>query len=196
MDELEISGRRYISSKRAAKENRYHVDYIGQLIRGGKILGSKVGRTWYVEEKSLAEYLGKELAKETPIQQPKNYQPVLQKSESTKAFKKETITPTIDEPADDAIPLRYVSDDAPLEAFAPHKAPEQNWETIEQESALHIHTNATIVPAHSSRRIAIALVIILGFVAFGATLGASYFIGYTNTVENGTTTATVGLLTR
>ena len=53
MDELEISGRRYISSRRAAKENRYHMDYIGQLIRAGRIVGSKVGRTWYVDEESL-----------------------------------------------------------------------------------------------------------------------------------------------
>ena len=60
MDELDLSGKRYISSKRAAKENRYHVDYIGQLIRAGKILGSKVWRTWYVETESLNEYLGKE----------------------------------------------------------------------------------------------------------------------------------------
>jgi hypothetical protein len=60
MDELEISGKRYISSKRIAKENRYHADYIGQLIRGGKISGTKVGRAWYVEEESFADYLNKE----------------------------------------------------------------------------------------------------------------------------------------
>ena len=70
MDELDISGKRYISSKRAAKENRYHVDYIGQLIRGGKILGTKVGRTWYVEVESLAKYLGEESlsAVSTPVE--------------------------------------------------------------------------------------------------------------------------------
>jgi hypothetical protein len=60
MDELEISGKRYISAKRIAKENKYHSDYIGQLIRGGKIAGTKVGRAWYVEEQSFADYLTKE----------------------------------------------------------------------------------------------------------------------------------------
>ncbi len=60
MDELEISGKRYISSRRAAKENRYHVDYIGQLIRGGKVLGTKVGRAWYVSVDSLEAYLNGE----------------------------------------------------------------------------------------------------------------------------------------
>ncbi len=60
MDELEISGKRYISAKRIAKENRYHPDYVGQLIRAGRISGTKVGRAWYVDEVSFTEYLGKE----------------------------------------------------------------------------------------------------------------------------------------
>ena len=63
MDELEISGKRYISSRRAGEEHRYHADYIGQLIRSGKVAGTKVGRAWYVEAASLAEYLGKETPK-------------------------------------------------------------------------------------------------------------------------------------
>src|SRR3989344_8346555 len=58
MDELQISGRRFISSRRIAKDNGYHTDYIGQLIRGGKIKGQKVGRTWYVDAESFDVYLG------------------------------------------------------------------------------------------------------------------------------------------
>lgn len=61
MDELEISGKRYISSRRAAKEHKYHSDYIGQLIRAKKVVGTKVGRAWYVEIESLAAYFNKEL---------------------------------------------------------------------------------------------------------------------------------------
>jgi len=59
MDELEISGKRYISTRRAGRENGYHSDYIGQLIRGKKVQGQKVGRSWYVDQVSLATYLGK-----------------------------------------------------------------------------------------------------------------------------------------
>src|ERR1043166_3204121 len=59
MDELEISGKRYLSTKRAGKQHGYHSDYIGQLIRGGKVTGQKVGRAWYVEAQSLAQYLDK-----------------------------------------------------------------------------------------------------------------------------------------
>lgn len=57
MDELELSGRRHISAKRAAKEHRYHSDYIGQLIRSNKVAGQKVGRSWYVDAASLDAYL-------------------------------------------------------------------------------------------------------------------------------------------
>ena len=59
MDELEISGKRYISTKRAAREHGYHSDYMGQLIRGKKVAGQKVGRAWYIDEESLNAYLGK-----------------------------------------------------------------------------------------------------------------------------------------
>jgi hypothetical protein len=61
MDELMISGRRHAASIRIAKQYGYHSDYIGQLIRGNKVKGQKVGRSWYVDIESLAEYLGKEV---------------------------------------------------------------------------------------------------------------------------------------
>lgn len=67
MDELEISGKRYLSSRRAAKQYKYHSDYIGQLIRGGKVGGTKVGRAWYVDLRSLATYLGQD---EAPTMEP------------------------------------------------------------------------------------------------------------------------------
>jgi hypothetical protein len=65
MDELQISGKRFISSRRVARENGYTSDYIGQLIRGGKIVGQKVGRAWYVDAASFDRFLGSE---ETPAQ--------------------------------------------------------------------------------------------------------------------------------
>jgi hypothetical protein len=66
MDELIISGKRYISTKRAGKEYRYHSDYIGQLVRSGKVQGQKVGRSWYVSETSLAAYLRSEASEYRP----------------------------------------------------------------------------------------------------------------------------------
>lgn len=62
MDSLEIDGKGYISSREAAKRHSYTTDYVGQLIRGGKIEGKKVGRTWYVEIASLDAYAGASIA--------------------------------------------------------------------------------------------------------------------------------------
>ncbi|HWB33935.1 MAG TPA: hypothetical protein VG753_01270 [Candidatus Paceibacterota bacterium] len=62
MDELEISGKRYISTRLAAKLHKYHADYIGQLIRAKKVPGQKVGRAWYVDAKALDAYLKGEVS--------------------------------------------------------------------------------------------------------------------------------------
>ena len=68
MDELEIDGKKYLSSRRAAKEHKYHIDYFGQLIRAGKVHGKKVGRSWYVEETSLKSYLLQEAGTQPTVQ--------------------------------------------------------------------------------------------------------------------------------
>lgn len=67
MDELDISGKRYISTRRAARQHGYHSDYMGQLIRSKKVVGQKVGRAWYIEEESLDRYLGRAPATSEPI---------------------------------------------------------------------------------------------------------------------------------
>ncbi len=56
MDELILSGKKYISSKRASEVTGYAKDYVGQLIRGGKIPATRVGRAWYVDEEALKSY--------------------------------------------------------------------------------------------------------------------------------------------
>jgi len=78
MDELEISGKRYISAGRAAKENRYHSDYIGQLLRANKVRGQKVGRAWYVDEESLQLYLRNEPAPSPEAAEAKEALPVVE----------------------------------------------------------------------------------------------------------------------
>lgn len=57
MDSLEIDGKTYVSARKAAKEHGYVADYIGQLIRAGKLVGKKVGRAWYVDAESLDAYI-------------------------------------------------------------------------------------------------------------------------------------------
>lgn len=53
MHELLLDGKRYISSKRASEIATYSKDYVGQLCRAGKLDCRLVGRTWYVNERSI-----------------------------------------------------------------------------------------------------------------------------------------------
>jgi len=57
MDELVLSDKKYISSKRAAEISGYAKDYIGQLARSGKIEATRFGRAWYVLESSLLAHM-------------------------------------------------------------------------------------------------------------------------------------------
>ena len=52
-----LGGRPYISSREAGSISGYTSDYIARLCRTGEIESKKVGRTWYVEETSLATFM-------------------------------------------------------------------------------------------------------------------------------------------
>lgn len=54
--EFYIGGKKFISSKRASKLTGYATDYIGQLVRSGKLDAQMIGRSWYVAEESLLGY--------------------------------------------------------------------------------------------------------------------------------------------
>ncbi len=56
MDELTFGGKKYISSKKAAKITGYAKDYVGQLCREGRVKARLVGRSWYVLEESIREH--------------------------------------------------------------------------------------------------------------------------------------------
>lgn len=127
MDELEISGKRYLSSKRAAKEHKYHADYIGQLIRAGKVVGTKVGRAWYVEAVSLDEYLANESATTHSVSVPQttrqhsiSIQPrVIQSTDKTFSLSVKKEPPHIQiessaSPVEKTQTLRYVADEGPV----------------------------------------------------------------------------------
>lgn len=58
-DELNIEGKLYISSKRAAEEMGYTQDYIGQLARAGSIDAKRISGLWYVTLESLEGHKAK-----------------------------------------------------------------------------------------------------------------------------------------
>ena len=62
MDELVIEGKKLISSKRAAELTGYARDYVGQLVRMGRVSGRRVGRAWYVDEEELRFHKNSESA--------------------------------------------------------------------------------------------------------------------------------------
>lgn len=70
-NELIFEGKKYISSRRASQITGYNSDYIGQLCRKGALECRLVGRTWFVEEKSLSEH--EVVASKTPRGRIPNY---------------------------------------------------------------------------------------------------------------------------
>jgi hypothetical protein len=68
-DEIQIDGKSYISSKRAAELSGYAQDYIGQLARKSLIDARRIGGLWYVSMESLHGYKKKaeEFKPEPPV---------------------------------------------------------------------------------------------------------------------------------
>jgi uncharacterized membrane protein len=60
MPEIPKEGAHYITLKEAAKISGYSPDYLGQLIRKGKLAGKQIylNVAWVTTEKALEEYLG------------------------------------------------------------------------------------------------------------------------------------------
>ncbi|MEK7182417.1 MAG: hypothetical protein AAB679_01530, partial [Patescibacteria group bacterium] len=55
--DLNIEGKKYISTNRASELSGYTSDYIGQLSRGGFVKSTIIGKTKFVEEEGLFKYL-------------------------------------------------------------------------------------------------------------------------------------------
>jgi hypothetical protein len=208
MDELDISGKRYISSKRAAKENRYHTDYIGQLIRSGKIAGSKVGRTWYVEVESLARYLEQPYQIPAPLHEPEVYVPktfepkeataphTLYASHETREVRHTSPADshgytgrTADAPARTGT-LRYVEDDEPLLpqlGGKEHKIPVRVQEQpaaaspIAQTQGNH-RMRQSLPPPRRTPKMWLYAAAVVGVAAFLGAVSLSYFLQADTTV--------------
>lgn len=71
-DEVELEGKQYISSKRAASLSGYTQDYVGQLARAGHIDARRVSGLWYVNLDSVIAY--KKQADEYKPEPPKRSQ--------------------------------------------------------------------------------------------------------------------------
>src|SRR3989344_8941318 len=56
MDEIYLSGTRFVSARRASQITGYAADYLGQLCRAGRLHGKLVGRNWYIDETAALEH--------------------------------------------------------------------------------------------------------------------------------------------
>ena len=56
METITLNGKVYIASRLAAKLAGYAQDYVGQLCRMQKLDATRVGRVWYVTEKSILNH--------------------------------------------------------------------------------------------------------------------------------------------
>lgn len=217
MDELEISGRPYLSAKRAAREHRYHSDYIGQLIRAKKVIGQKVGRSWYVDAASLEAYLKgeplvvSEVKETTVVAAPPEPAPAPAEEASVKKIITTEPTPVVDaaeqvvserevtiikEPHIDPLPavaptrtgLTFVADEEPLEnAHALHVMPQYSTEPSE---------NTQEVAGHESNREirsgrGTAVVASFGIAALVLAIGSSYLLSSSVEIAGEQATASV-----
>ncbi len=66
--QLEINGKMYEPSSAVAGNFGYTSDYVSKLAREGKVLGTLVGRQWYVDRNSLSEFL-EQVAKQKSVRQ-------------------------------------------------------------------------------------------------------------------------------
>lgn len=56
MEQVILDGVEYVKASAIAKQFHYTADYVGQLCRGKKVDARLVGRTWFVNPKSLTEH--------------------------------------------------------------------------------------------------------------------------------------------
>ncbi len=140
MDELEISGKRYISTRLAAKQYKYHADYIGQLIRGKKIVGQKVGRSWYVDAEFLDGYLKNPKAAEEQPKKMLSVTPVVH-------AEKEEIEEEAAAPAEEQTPEE-------AEEEKPEPVAEKEEEAVKEETEEAAEESAPVIvePIQSFRR--------------------------------------------
>lgn len=89
MEEVQINGQSYISSKRAAEISGYTQDYVGQLARDRKISATRIGRSWYIDESDLREHAGIE----TPACEDESEKEDSQEEESVSEEKKADTIP-------------------------------------------------------------------------------------------------------
>lgn len=80
MEQVTLGGVEYVKASVIAKRFRYTSDYIGQLCRGRKVDAQLVGRTWYVNPRSLEAHRSGRYEVQKSSEKISNYKPKEKKS--------------------------------------------------------------------------------------------------------------------
>jgi excisionase family DNA binding protein len=123
MDEMILSNRKYVTTKRAARVTGYAQDYVGQLIRSGKLKATKVGKAWFVAEDEVLKLAGKQEALEGPDR-------ALAVIESRRTVES-SVTFNVEYPKT-WTPIHYFRDDSELSPISDKR------ETIDSNSSIEI----------------------------------------------------------
>lgn len=168
MDEMEIDGKNYLSSKKAAQLTGYAKDYVGQLCREGRVKAKLIGRSWYVSEDSIrAHRFGNESEKrEEKVENPvatevlvHHEQEIDKVSEITNkqaTWESPTYVPEVPE---EMIPLveKKVTEESPVDIEAMQSAWKEWFERMPldkepdndmEESVSEEHKEEQVVPIH------------------------------------------------
>jgi len=96
--DLNLGNEKYLSSREAGKISGYTHDYISRLCRSGQLNGEMVGHTWYVNKKSLENFLNKNQTEKEKqkgklsVERKRNYQRSLVKEKITSRFGKKFLS--------------------------------------------------------------------------------------------------------
>lgn len=101
---------KYISSKRASRVSGYAQDYVGQLVRMGKLSATKVGKSWFVEEAGLMRLINQSNRLESPSRELANLEVERMRACTVKAGISYPATWSAVSYIDDNSPLLPVSD--------------------------------------------------------------------------------------
>jgi hypothetical protein len=56
-NEFVLNGARYLSAREIARKHGYVRDYVARLCHEGKVSGHQLGRNWYLQLESFADFI-------------------------------------------------------------------------------------------------------------------------------------------
>lgn len=146
MEYISVGGEKYVKASSIARELGYTADYVGQLARSGKIEAQLVGRSWFVNERSIQEHKRDRYrstaakSREALRESLESFRPSLERSRTPEShFEKRAIYNSLQYEADShdvlpTIPERELAETS--EETVAERGPEQEETAVEEREQL------------------------------------------------------------